>query len=381
MSAVLEIRCVRPCRTAFTILELLTAISIVSLLFAISLPAVNAAREASRRSVCSANLRQLGLAVHNYHTQQLALPPAVVWNRAGEPLGGGVFPIGVIDRVARYGTVEEDTICANWLILLLPQLDQMRLYEGAEFARPVSASTYEAVRTAELPTLKCPSDPASDRGLHYLRGSAAGLTNQRYARGNYAVNVGPDAYCLQAMTAEGAVCIQGFIAGGGHLISANNSVWGSGIAGANKSFGFAHISDGLSHTVAVDEIRAGAAAVDPRGAWALGQVGASCIARHGRSSTGGGPNPPQFLDQFIGCGSLVQKLGAAQLHALGMPCAPEPLTFEVNTRLAARSHHPHGVHLLLCDGAVFFAHDSMDESLWHALHTRNHGEAIAVDGI
>ena len=76
-------------RDAFSLVEVLVAIGIISILMALLFPAVQAVREAARRSRCANNLRQIGLAIENYSSAHDAIPPAVIWEPAGEPLGGG----------------------------------------------------------------------------------------------------------------------------------------------------------------------------------------------------------------------------------------------------------------------------------------------------
>ncbi len=357
-----------------TLFESLASIAILGALMAVLLPAVSASRESSRRSVCGANLHQLGIALSSYHAQLGTLPCAVIWSPSGEPLGQGILPIGVIDRVARYGELDQDTLYANWLVALLPMLGEQAMLARFDSTQPISHEANRTVRLAELSVLKCPSDGASQAGRVYLRGLAAGLGDNAYARGNYAINVGPDAYCLVGQAIEGTTCVSGFTALGTDLLHDNRAVWGSGIAGANKSFSFAHVTDGLSSTVAVDEIRAGSSPFDLRGAWALGQIGASVLARHGRYTVSGSPNPEFVLDRIIGCGKLVRDSGAAALHQARMPCLPEPLSQEVNTLSASRSEHPGGVQVLFLDGSARWLADSIDIDIWHGLHTRSGGE-------
>lgn len=169
----------------------------------------------------------------------------------------------------------------------------------------------------------------------------------------------------------------GFQTAGGDLSSRNSAVWGSGVAGVNRSFALADMRDGAAHTVALDEIRAGLDALDPRGVWALGQIGASALARHGKHDDAGGPNHNHASGEaFIGCQALTQKLGFDRLLAERMACYPVGLAEEINAQAGARSMHPGGVHVLFCDAAARFIGDAIDAEAWHALHTRSGAEAV-----
>jgi prepilin-type N-terminal cleavage/methylation domain-containing protein/prepilin-type processing-associated H-X9-DG protein len=359
-------------RLAFTLLELIVAMAIVGVLVAMLLTALGGARESARRLQCANNLHQIGIAFHSYHDAYRTLPPAVIWAPIGEPLGQGRLPIGVIDRVALLGDAAQDRVYANWVIMLLDQLDEGTLRQAFDTRRPIADATNGA-RSTELSVMRCPSDAFND--VHFLRGSWHGLRDNDYARGNYGINVGPDAACISGVTDPGgAPCIGGFFVSGLPLETSNRQVWGSGLAGVNCSFRFSDVRDGLAKTVVVDEIRSGIDARDPRGVWALGQVGSSAVARHGQNDDAAGPNP--YLDsgeEIMGCRELVARLGRDQLHALGMGCAEAA---EANTQSGARSMHPNGVNVLFCDGSAHFLINQIDRNLWHAIHTRAGKEAV-----
>lgn len=360
-------------RRGFTLIELLVAIGIISILIGLTIPAVQRAREAARRISCRDHLRQFGLAFELAHEKLGHWPPAVVWSPAGEPLGGGVLPIGVLDRVALTGKTENDTIYANWAIELLPYLEQEAVYEQFDRTAPISAAANEPVRTAELAVLKCPSDPYNEIGAHFHRGAAMGLRTNRYARGNYAINVGPDNNCLETPDpGEGITCVNGFLVRGFDVEVDVDQVWGRGVAGVNKTFGMNDVKDGASNTIMLDEIRAGLNRFDPRGVWALGQVGSSAIARHGKFGQAPGPNfcLPGLGDEFIGCTALTENLGEDVLDRECMGCSSgnDP---EANIGTVARSLHPGGLNVLYCDGSSHFIQNGIDVDVWHALHTRN----------
>jgi prepilin-type N-terminal cleavage/methylation domain-containing protein len=121
----------RPVR-GFTLIELLVVIAIIALLVTVLMPAVQAAREAARRTHCSNNLKQLGLALQLYHESQAAFPG-----------GGGMVP----------------GLGWGFLPLILPQLEQQAIYDRCNFRDSVTCQAMQEVFSAKIPTLHCPSDP------------------------------------------------------------------------------------------------------------------------------------------------------------------------------------------------------------------------------
>ncbi len=366
------------CR-GFTLIELLVGIAIIGILVALLLPAVQSARETARRTQCLNNLRQVGLALHNYHDQFSRLPPSVIWSGPpGEPLGGGLFPVGVFDRIATGMVTPADParVYANWLMMLLPALGEGALANAVESRLPVSDPANEQVRSTRLSTLSCPSDSYNSAGNPYVRDALVGGDSNHYARGNYAINLGPGRACYFE---SDPTCTDGFHVGDSDLASVNLTLWGSGAAGVNTSLGFNDFSSGLSNFVVVDEIRAGVHHIDPRGAWALGFPGASATVRHGLATfveDANGPNN-QFVhaDDIVGCTELTTQLGGS-LQDLRMPCWPAVGQPELNSQATARSMHTGGVHVLMGDGSAHFVSDTVSSDVWYWMHNRETTEAV-----
>jgi len=342
----------------FTLIEVLVVIAILAILIGLLLPAVQQTREAARRMQCQNNLKQVGLALHNYHDVHGLLPPASIWSGRGEPNGGGLLPLGAFDRVAMGispGT-EPDRLHSSWVIALLPYLDQTTLLNTFDLNQPVDAAANATARGTALGVMRCPSDAYNN--APYERALLAGTSGHTYARGNYGLNMGSNNICFNFQ----AGCTDGFDTGTNDLINTNATVSGSGIGGINVSFAFKHFSNGLSHIVGIDEIRAGIEPLDPRGTWALGMPAANVTVLKYP-----GPNPGD-PDGITSCTMLILKYSQAELIRLGMPCLDAPVPG--NFAGAARSMHVGLVNTLRMDGSVSSMPDSIDSNIWQQLHSR-----------
>jgi prepilin-type processing-associated H-X9-DG protein len=128
--------------------------------------------------------------------------------------------------------------------------------------------------------------------------------------------------------------------------------------GINKAFSLGEFANGRSTLVALEELRAGIGPPDPRGAWALGQIGGSITWAHGVNGDAAGPNNPwPRSDDILGCPALHAAVGSQTLRSEGMPCAHY---IDANQQASSRSLHPGGVNVSFADGSVKFIKDTID---------------------
>lgn len=312
-------------RRAFTLIELLVVIAIIAILIALLLPAVQQAREAARRTQCKSNLKQIGVALHNYHDVNNSFPPFFI-SRSG--------------NATRIADTDKG---ANWLVFLLPYMEQTPLYDAWNFDIPANQNDG---RSQELTMYKCPTDPQSD-GVHcsYAGGG--------WARGNYGMNVSP--------------CQHGVNDHGGN----------GGIGAVNHVVRFRDITDGTSNTIAVNELRGGLNEHDLRGSWAMPGLGAGTSAMFNDASAPNSKEPNS--DDMENC--LVA--GLAGVPPMG--CFDSTSTGQ----MTARSLHTGGLQSLMADGSARFISDNIDFSrttnncgpanqrgVWQKLHTRGGGEVV-----
>jgi prepilin-type N-terminal cleavage/methylation domain-containing protein/prepilin-type processing-associated H-X9-DG protein len=316
----------------FTLIELLVVIAIIAILIGLLLPAVQKVREAANRSQCMNNLKQIGVAVHNYHDAYRKLPPQTANN----------------DNSCCYGT---------WQMAILPYVEQDNLWKAyVNFGNVLgTAQTYQQnqnllVTSQRLTLFTCPSDiPAANKTGTY-NGATYNITQH-----NYLVNVGNVDY------AQG---------GDGPLPDTPPGLQFLGAPfSRNKQYNLTQITDGTSNTLMLAEIRQGQASgtdLDFRGLtwWAEGSG----------FTTYRTPNSPDV--DHIANGSGAPGCVPPAQNPLNAPCQAHPKPDPNWNAFAARSRHTGGVNVTLCDGSVRFVSDTIAWATWQALGTSRGNEVI-----
>jgi prepilin-type N-terminal cleavage/methylation domain-containing protein/prepilin-type processing-associated H-X9-DG protein len=363
-------------REGFTLIELLVVIAIIAVLIGLLLPAVQKIREAANRMKCTNNLKQIGLAAHNYHDVNGRFPPASLVPYARQDYDSNLqmaIPFG-----------------PNWAVLILPYVEQDNLYKqfnpasypgitvpldptGKTVATLPFNNTWRGIRSATVPTYLCPSDPNNQTPYNDPDGTAKGAPAETgWARGNYAASCGFDDYD-HVSTGAAWVCQQK-----GPLLG----VTVGPVMCANFGSRIADITDGTSNTTMFNEIRAGISPLDPRGTWALGFPAAS-ITNAGRNATN--PTPNNNLGDSFGQGDEMETCGKFWYAGIGsrdrMGCVfnGKPTSLGLQTSGQARSLHPGGVNSCFADGSVHFVKESISELTWGLLQSRNDGLVITEE--
>jgi prepilin-type N-terminal cleavage/methylation domain-containing protein/prepilin-type processing-associated H-X9-DG protein len=301
-------------RVGFTLVELLVVIAIIGVLVALLLPAVQAAREAANRSSCSNNLKQLGIAFHNYHDTYKSLP------------------------FGAYGCC-----WGTWQISVQPFMENKGLYDAYDVddkddtpvaARYASAKNLPAT-TKRIATLTCPSDTKN--------APISNITSH-----NYAANFGNTGYSQQA-TLNGVTF-------GGAPFSYQDPTPGASV----KIYNFASLTDGLSNTMLAAEVLQGRNS-DLRGFTWWGDASGF--------TTYLAPNSP-LPDRIYTAGYC------NNLPDINLPCAVSSGTDP--TMFASRSRHPGGVQVLMGDGSGRFVSETVNLNAWRAASTSSAAEAIQL---
>ena len=334
-------------RPAFTLVELLVVIAVIGALVGLLLPAVQAAREASRRMSCSNNLKQIGLALHNYESiyQQL-------------PAGYQSF-----DQYARITSLaaedfDPETWDARsgwaWSAAILPQLEQSSLYEAIDFREPLWETRFEAIRARKLPAYLCPSVSGGDDPFLVVDEALAPLLQRggpiRLGRSHYAASHGKEEAWGERSGPNGG-------------LMGNVSLVADGPFYRNSQTRFRDVLDGLSNTIFVGEHTSRLSDKS----W-VGIVPGAFVHPKFSTPINGAESAATLL--FVHSGP-----SEGEVDLFGNPLIHPPNHPALHVG-QMQSEHVGGTNLLLGDGSVRFFTDSIDRELFAALSSIAGGEVV-----
>ncbi len=320
----------------FTLVELLVVIAIIGVLVALLLPAVQAAREAARRTQCVNNLKQIGLGIHNYHDVVKSLPPGAVFH------GGAAQPDGA--PINHRGSIH---------IRLLPYLEQQPLYDLFDLRlgtdNQVAPQPFQdgntRLHSASVAVFLCPSDN-SDRKL--------GDRPNQVQVSNYDFNMGPSSAISNSPSCD---CPE-FALWQSYSrpnTGINNPAGPFTRNGWNFCARFSDIVDGLSNTIFFGEVR----------------VDCSNHVRQGWSRSNRWGKFTQIPINYDSCYADV----AAAAAAGKTPCAAR---CNWNTEVGFKSRHPGGANFLLGDGSVRFIGETIDHWTYQYVGDRESKQAVQL---
>ncbi len=309
----------------FTLVELLVVIAIIGLLIALLLPAVQAARGAARRMQCANNLKQIGVALHSYHSTHATFPPGNFAKTAGVCPGSS--------------TASEDG--ANWMILILPYLEQTSLHAGYDMSLHNEAAENSQVREMSVDVYVCPCDLGTGELIVPGFGPAASWShNVAYMPGSYrGVSGRSDGHTFLDWSLDT-----------GYPRDWRGPLHTVGVMGLTSER-VADIRDGTSNTLFVGESTT-RTSPQYRTLWAYS------YAFYSLSATT--PQGRVLWGDYDRC-----RAEGGEGHSL--PC-----------RRGWGSYHPGGMNFLLCDGSSRFVQEGIDVELFARLGTIGGGEAVQV---
>lgn len=328
-------------RSGFTLVELLVVIAIIGILVSLLLPAVQAAREAARRMQCSNNLKQLGLAIHNYHDTYKSMP--IVWSNNNFTATG------------RY---------ASWIAVTLPFFEQQALYNQINFSyglqddprttlnggvfpnTPASPSNAWVAQQA-LPALLCPSDGSTLGGKMASRANIAGTWGVNNYKGVAGANW---AWGIYKVVPPSPLANTPFGASSDGLNAGNGIFFRGGTVGRPCNTKMAQITDGTSNTLMIGE-------AVPRWCthswwyWFNGTTATAAIPLNARAVTVNTGNKNADLDAAWG---------------------------DWPNNYSFKSRHPGGAQFGIGDGSVNFVSETIDLTIYRSLATMSGGESVQL---
>lgn len=302
-------------RRGFTLVELLVVIAIIGILIALLLPAVQAAREAARRSQCINNFKQVGLAMHNYHDTQKCFPPGMIfyWSVSNTECGQN-------DSGSYYGF--------GWALRVLPHMEQSQIYDQVDWnlASLYATGVNRTVGAYRVDAFLCPSDPQDGELVQVSAGWQTGSHADEDLRMTNMAGVSDSVNWTCSTTAPKRYPKM------------------DGMMGERLGCKVAHVIDGTSNTLMIGEM------------------------------TGGGPGT--YRGQFWSTWNLLDTYdGINGIYTV--PGNPNLTAYDMR-RTGFSSYHPGGCNFLLADGSVHFLSETIDALTLRGLTTRGGKESVTL---
>ena len=307
-------------KRGFTLIELLVVIAIIAILIALLLPAVQQAREAARRTQCKNNLKQLGLAFHNYHDTYNTFPPGYV-------------------TLAANGNTTSEVGVYSWGSMILPQLEQTNAYQSLNVGNvplQVNAANINTLRILQTPqpAFRCPTDtgPALNNFVNASGLGADNWYNMNISNGTGPVPIATSNYVMSAGTGVSTT------PAANPTDRTASAVGPLGVGFRNSKINFRDITDGTSNTILIGER-----------AWKYGQVNVGAATVYGFSASINNPS------------------GSANVKSAALACLGQGyngINWSANNLIhqtrGFSSGHTGGAQFVLCDGAVRFISENID---------------------
>jgi prepilin-type N-terminal cleavage/methylation domain-containing protein/prepilin-type processing-associated H-X9-DG protein len=364
-------------RLGFTLIELLVVIAIIAVLIALLLPAVQMAREAARRSQCRNNLKQIGLAYHNYHSVYNCFPPMQTWDNGPNNTDGNTRWASGFSTKSQILPYMEQAAVFNGLNFAFPVV-----YDGWTAAYPVTPNTTS--RNTSIEAFLCPSDPNPGTPYYPFNGRSNYVANMGLPRQNTGLMQNGANWVL-ALPNE-------------YPMSQWGGPWGSDIN--SPPIGLRDILDGTANTALYSEFVKGAGINDwNRNGFDPNQPKVNVYRGVSVSGTTSTQEEAELLSQACEAelrdaveGSFKRGMSwAGAIHGhdsythistpnkkscfRGDPGGWDSITGD--TVFTANSYHPGGVNMLMCDGAVRFVQDNVSGTIYRAIGSRDLAEKIS----
>ena len=309
------------------------------------------AREAARRSQCRNNLKQIGLALQNYHDTNKIFAPAGFGSLA---FGGRTADLSQEDDIGNNrGCV------VSYAGLILPFIDQTPLYKTINFTATFLTPN-NSVWATNLPAYVCPSDSAA------ISSNRCTLNGANCARGNYGCVIGNS--LLDQANASSQYLFNTYWSQ--YATAFTNGILIRGAMGMAGAATIADIRDGTANTALVMEIQASTVASDPRGCWAYPDG----YAVYGLGAINSRSTPDLFQNCNFTEPGMPCANGGGGANGTAVNAAPGS-----NRRHISRSQHVGGVHALMADGTVRFLSQNIDANIYDRVRSIADRQSISLN--